>query len=724
MTQQTVNYTLIDSTGAHQYYLTGTPPTGYTIRYYTHKAEPATFFNGRLHLDYTVTATPQKNGKYTYTLPRRAPVYFLFSPNLCGNTEKIKVLDLFTCPVEAIHSNSTYFAALPNTFTIGSAQSPTRQQFASIIERNKPEQIIIHLSPTNAPDYDTLKQAAELCTEIARWFYKQVKKNITPKSKNHTPKIFIDTNGLSVEITELTDNGILELFNIKDVTQYFEKYYEQLPQPEIWYFGNKPYKTIDGEPEPQNESLTEKVIQILLDVYKLRINLVTDDCEVWSRSDNQYIPLDEKMTRSLKIRLNEEFGLKLSLATLQEIIFANWAELLHNKRYTRPTFHPFTDYFYSLKHDGKDHIKQLFNALILDSVEVSTATLSPDTITELKKILPDGSIKNGFVYWQKASYHYFKKWIIGIALQALTKNKCNAIMPIFTGATNRGKSTYLKYLLPPELSPYYIAGGVYPSVTNYETAVLLRSALLINFDDEPDSWAAHQWKNLKSMITIDRITYRAKYDKAPATYQRVCSFASTSNYPDLLNDPTGTRRFLILPVTDIQRFFWQQIDIDQVWAQVIKEAFTDNIPIELNKPELELLLQANSMFYEDNIEQQLLVQYLTPINETEAQAESGKPDYYQAAHTLTDIGTNIVLMRELDILAYLTQRAEAGTKITTKGLRDALQKEAFKETHCYRQRTFNGNRNIKCFAVKAPQNKLPQLPTPGSAQTETEDTPY
>ncbi len=708
-----IEHTLLDRDGNHQYFLAQeSEDKSFQLLYYTYKGERAQWFNGRLNIDYTVRATKAANG-VVYETPRRAPVYWFVAPGLVCRSERLKFLEIYNCPITAIESNeATHYIALPGTFSIGDAKSHSRETWAAMVETWKPENLQIRLNEIkfdkSSVDFSlTLHQQANFIIEVRNWFYNQKRKIVTPKNKDNAPNIFVSIGKESTDVTLLTETEILALFFVRDVNQYYDRFSNDLPARDIWIFRGKPYKTQDGEPNEQTETTTEKVVQILLDVYRLRVNLVTDESEVWSRSDNEFIPLDEKMLRSIKIRLNDEFDLKVSKDTLQEIVFSNWSELLHNKRYNRPTFHPYKDYFFNLpKWDGKDNIKEIYNVLTIHNIEVSTREISDDSITALKDIVP-GAIGDSTINWKIASLHYFKKWIVGVLVQALTNRDPNAIMPILCGAQNRGKSTYIRNLLPPELSNYYVDAGVVPSVSNYETAVNMRSKLLINFDDEPDSWPKSYWKSLKTILTMMYINYRAKYDKQPATHKRTASFIGNTNDPNILNDPTGSRRFLMLPVIDIERNFWERIDIDQVWAQVVHLAMTEKMRINLNKAELELLIAANSAFYEESTEEQLIYELLSPITVNDADDEQRNPNAFRAYDPFLPITTgNIYLMRELDITTFLQSHA-SGQKLTTGAIRASLQKLGFKATHVYKQRTFKDTKNQRCYAVRIGTPPIP-----------------
>ena len=54
---------------------------------------------------------------------------------------------------------------------------------------------------------------------------------------------------------------------------------------------------------------------------------------------------------------------------------------------------------------------------------------------------------------------------------------------------------------------------------------------------------------LKAFLARSHETFRTPYDRLPKEYKRACLFVGTTNEREVLNDPTGSRRFWIIPCT-------------------------------------------------------------------------------------------------------------------------------------------------------------------------------
>ncbi|WP_062291182.1 VapE domain-containing protein [Nostoc piscinale] len=71
---------------------------------------------------------------------------------------------------------------------------------------------------------------------------------------------------------------------------------------------------------------------------------------------------------------------------------------------------------------------------------------------------------------------------------------------------------------------------------------------------------------LKNFITALEDVFRAPYDRVPITYPRSCIFVGTTNEQEILNDPTGDRRFWVVPVKKRIDVVRVMRDKDKIWA--------------------------------------------------------------------------------------------------------------------------------------------------------------
>lgn len=88
--------------------------------------------------------------------------------------------------------------------------------------------------------------------------------------------------------------------------------------------------------------------------------------------------------------------------------------------------------------------------------------------------------------------------------------------------------------------------------------------MLINFD-EFEGMTGHELSLLKDLITRKFISIRLPYARHTLNLPHWASFAGTCNYPQVLYDPTGNRRFLCYEIEKIDRY---EIDYPQLYAQI------------------------------------------------------------------------------------------------------------------------------------------------------------
>lgn len=168
---------------------------------------------------------------------------------------------------------------------------------------------------------------------------------------------------------------------------------------------------------------------------------------------------------------------------------------------------------------------------------------------------------------------YFSIWMRSMVSQwtgrARQYGSCMVLM--LTGAQGTGKSTFMRMLLPPELSSYYLDRLDFTTKKDAERA-LTRFAL-INID-EYDQISRSQTAFLKHLLQKSNITQRKMYEDAYTQSKRYAVFAATTNSPQPLADVTGSRRYLVEEVEgqiDVSTTGAGAIDYPQLYAQLLSE---------------------------------------------------------------------------------------------------------------------------------------------------------
>ena len=107
------------------------------------------------------------------------------------------------------------------------------------------------------------------------------------------------------------------------------------------------------------------------------------------------------------------------------------------------------------------------------------------------------------------------------------------------------KSTFCKSLMTAPLQAYYTVQVGLSSNGRFEAKLSVMG--LINLD-EFDRLTSRGMAKLKNLMQFSSLNIRKAYQKNYAPLPRISSFIGTSNRQDLLDYPTGSRRFLCVEV--------------------------------------------------------------------------------------------------------------------------------------------------------------------------------
>ena len=232
-------------------------------------------------------------------------------------------------------------------------------------------------------------------------------------------------------------------------------------------------------------------------------------------------------------------------------------------------YHPFSLYIQELpKWDGEDRLTDL-------AQRVSTEA-----------------------YWVK----HFHRWMLALMAQWMGKNTtyANCVAPLLVSEEQGWlKSTFCKSLLPEPLQAYYTDQIDLSANGRLEGKLAVMG--LINLD-EFDRLSSRAMAKLKNLMQLSSLNIRKSYQKNYSQLPRIASFIGTSNRKDLLDDPTGSRRFLCVEVE--HRIDCTDIDLSQIYAQLKAELEAGERYWFTSEEEQEIQFH-NEAFYQVHPEEEL-----------------------------------------------------------------------------------------------------------------------
>ncbi len=274
--------------------------------------------------------------------------------------------------------------------------------------------------------------------------------------------------------------------------------------------------------------------------------------------------LEQSDINTIYIDAKKQFP-KVSRDIVESVIFSNYT----------PSYNPIKSYFEGLKWDGVDHIAKL-----AESINSNTGT---------------------------AEYREFglRAWLIGI-VESILKGKPNILCLVLAGKQNTGKSTFFTRLLPEQLNRYFAMSQL---DRGKDDEILMCQSLLI-FDDEFSGKSKQDAKHMKRILSAPSFTLREPYGRNNVTLKRIATLCGTCNELDVLNDPTGNRRFIVFEVVgQFDYKLYNSIDKEQLFAQCVALVNSGETS-DLEGDFVNIMEQVSEDFVEISLEEELIMQHI------------------------------------------------------------------------------------------------------------------
>ena len=333
-------------------------------------------------------------------------------------------------------------------------------------------------------------------------------------------------------------------------------------------------KTTDTTTRKEDKQpVINRVMDFLQAHYGIRRNMILDRleftvCNESSTSSAGYRPMRGKDYNSIFV--------DLQLAGIS--CFQNFLKAVIDSDYAKE-FNPFTDYLDRLAPwDGTDYIGQL-----AETVQ-----------TEDQPLWTEG----------------FRRWLVGMVACALREDEMNQLVIILYSEQGKGKSSWIRHLLPPEWKEYFYNGIIDPANKDHER--LLSTRIIINMEEfegvKPGELAALKW-----IIAQDNITQRKAYDVEAFTLARHSSFIGSTNNKQCLQDIGGNRRFLPVTVTTID--YRTPVIYCGIYSQALA-LLQSGFRYWYEGKKIELLNRHNELHrMKDPVEENLFVFFRKPLTE-------------------------------------------------------------------------------------------------------------
>ncbi len=299
---------------------------------------------------------------------------------------------------------------------------------------------------------------------------------------------------------------------------------------------------------------------IISEHWDVRHNALSNNLEVKpaDRGNEAFEPLTERMHNSMVNRVQEVFPLCFR-SKIDSYLFSDEV----------PLFNPLRGYLAELPAwDGTDRIGELAARVSDDALWVRV-----------------------FRTWLRGAV---KGWMQEDGSAAPRVFDCQTAPLLVSERQGLGKSTFCRMLLPECLRMYY--SDKFDLSSDSHSEKLLGQFALINMD-EFDRYSERQMGVLKNLMQLTDVKMRRPRSRGLSEVRRVAAFIGTSNYSELLADPTGSRRFFCQVVE--RPIGNALIDHEQLYAQAVAEIQAGK-PTFFSKEEEAEIEAHNRSFYRES----------------------------------------------------------------------------------------------------------------------------
>jgi hypothetical protein len=167
---------------------------------------------------------------------------------------------------------------------------------------------------------------------------------------------------------------------------------------------------------------------------------------------------------------------------------------------------------------------------------------------------------------------YVKKSLMGIIRAHFYRGPYSSStgIVILQGAENTYKSTWIRQLLPPDLSARYIGASQLDTFSNKEIQLEAARWQIVLYDEVEKLMSKNDSK-LKSFVVQEYDMYRPLYAASPIQVPRRCILWGTTNRPTLPITDNGSRRIHVIPVVRCDTSAQKSLDMIAVLRELYDE---------------------------------------------------------------------------------------------------------------------------------------------------------
>jgi predicted P-loop ATPase len=158
-----------------------------------------------------------------------------------------------------------------------------------------------------------------------------------------------------------------------------------------------------------------------------------------------------------------------------------------------------------------------------------------------------------------------RRWLIGAVAKVLNAEQ-NMVL-VLDGPQGMGKSDFVRWLASGIGAKYFTERSINPD--DKDTLMNLLNYFVWEVSELGATTRRADVEALKAIITMREVRVRPAYGRNDLMKPAMASMIGTiNNDAGFLNDPTGSRRYVVVTLTGIN-WEYTRIDVNQIWAEAV-----------------------------------------------------------------------------------------------------------------------------------------------------------
>lgn len=251
---------------------------------------------------------------------------------------------------------------------------------------------------------------------------------------------------------------------------------------------------------------------------------------------------------------------------------------------------------------------------------------------------------------------FLKKWLVALIASAYGQH--SVLELILQGPQNCGKTEFWRRLLPQKLSQYYAES----KMDEGKDDLILMSKKLIIMDDELSGKSKQEERKLKSISSKQTMDLRVPFGRTSSTLNRIAMLAGTANDDEIVDDPTGNRRRIVIGISAVNFEAYNAIDKELLLYECYLE-YIGGFNYQMTAEDILLLETGGQQFKKSVPEEELLAKhfYLPSEKPAAETCEMSSSEIFDYLKLRTKININsITLGKYLKKLGFEQKHRKAG----------------------------------------------------------------